>query len=856
MLTWRTLTAFLILGVIASACAAQVPEPPGPPLAAPFLHFDKGPLTISQPAIPSHPFTVTGKGGAILGMQDGTVELWQFPLKFFSGLHLRAEVDGYGVPIDLNSYAAALDVSPDHTTLTYSHSALTVRQHMFVPSSGEEQGGVIVFEIRSIKPVLLTVSLTPAMVLQWPAPQWGQPGWGWKQMGADGGAYTVATDNPELFGLIGMPGSTVGDVSPYQEHPHTVPLEFRLRFDPAKDNGKMYPLLCETARPGERNNAAGQLLLQQRMSERSAHLEAAWSATQLYYAHFFDTRLQAHTPDPELDKAIAWAELAIDKAQATSATGETGLVAGWFPAYDSARPGFGWYFGRDTLWSLFAIDSYSDRDLAKRALEFLIRRQRADGKMMHEFSQTADLLTGNMAWAKLEYEYAAADATPLYLLAMQDYIRSTGDLSFLKEHWPGVKLAYHFQRTHDSDGDGVYDNSQGTGWVESWPPKVPHQEMYLAALDRDSSAAMAVMAGWMQDEPQQQEAAAAATRLAASVAAYGASDHTYAFSKNANGTFDRALTIYPAVALWHSAAGLPAADTMLNLWSSHSFTTDWGTRSVSETDPVYNPISYHQGTVWPLFTGWNAMAQYRADRPMAGYAALRQNAALTWVQDPGAVTELLSGRFYQPLGRSSSHQLWSSAMVVAPAVRGLFGVEPDAPTHTLHVSPNLPASWGEASLENVRVGDALFTLHLSRAGDHWQVSAESAQPSVLCLRKVTVQSMPCAEKASARHLMSMPLPKVEAELISRTKPSLGDSTQGPRVIDEQRSPNSLVLQVEALRGSAVQLLIRRNGGAHPRAEGGTLTGDQWTVTMPGADPSTIAPPEAADFVIKTVSLHW
>ena len=137
MQTRRTFSIFLVWCLLAAACWCQAPVQPGPPLTTPFLHFDKGPLTISQPAIPSHPFTVTGKGGAILGMQDGTVELWQFPLKFFSGLRLRAEVDGYGVPIDLNSYAAAIDVSPDHTTLTYSHSALTVRQHMFVPTSGE-----------------------------------------------------------------------------------------------------------------------------------------------------------------------------------------------------------------------------------------------------------------------------------------------------------------------------------------------------------------------------------------------------------------------------------------------------------------------------------------------------------------------------------------------------------------------------------------------------------------------------------------------------------------------------------------------------------------------------------------------
>jgi len=56
-----------------------------------------------------------------------------------------------------------------------------------------------------------------------------------------------------------------------------------------------------------------------------------------------------------------------------------------------------------------------------------------------------------------------------------------------------------------------------------------------------------------------------------------------------------------------------------------------------------------------------------------------QNADLTWSQDLGSVTELLSGRFFQPLGRSSAHQLWSSAMVISPVVRGLLGLTWDVP---------------------------------------------------------------------------------------------------------------------------------------------------------------------------------
>ena len=107
-------------------------------------------------------------------------------------------------------------------------------------------------------------------------------------------------------------------------------------------------------------------------------------------------------------------------------------------------------------------------------------------------------------------------------------------------------------------------------------------------------------------------------------------------------------------------------------------------------------MSYHQGSVWPLFTGWAALAEFRGNQPLAGYRMLMENANLTWAQDLGADTELLSGDFFVPFGRSTSHQLWSSAMVITPTLRGLFGISIDAQTKTITVNPHLPASWDHA----------------------------------------------------------------------------------------------------------------------------------------------------------------
>lgn len=661
-----------------------------------------------------------------------------------------------------------------------------------------------------------------------------------------GGGYVLSTDNPENFGMVAMPNASPGIMVPYQERPQAFPLQFKVHFDPKTDQGHFFPLLAEVSQPGEKNSAAAVAAMEARLVATANALPEIYRQTRDYYDHFFDRRLTVHTPDRHFDAALQWAEIAIEQSKVRTGK-EAGLVAGWYPSFDSTRPGFGWYFGRDTLWSLYAVNSYGDKVLAKQALEFLINRQRADGKMMHEYSLTAETLRGDLDWATLGYEYAAADSTPLFIMAVADYVRTTGDMDFLRAHWEQVKKAYAFDRAHDSDGDGVYDNSEGTGWVEAWLPKRPHQEIYLASLDQTSSVAISELAKLMQDEALASSAAAQATHIGDVIAKYRQSDGTYAFSRNLDGSYDLTPTVFPAVALWTSGSSLPGIGGMLSSWASHDFATDWGLRSVSDKAAVFDPISYHQGSVWPLFTGWASLAEYRVGRPLAGYAALMRNVDLTWAQDPGFVTEVISGEFFQPLGRSSSHQLWSSAMVLTPAVRGLFGVEADALHRTLQLQPHLPAGWDSAELDNVRVGDDLYTVALKREGAHLVITVRSPRETVLCLSDRVVGEE-CHDRSAAVHTLSLLLPAVEVGLDGMGLPEAGATTSQPRVIDETYQADGLELTLEGPGGSTAQLSLRRNSERLKglKVEGAEVVGDKLKVAFPAA----------TGFVTQKLRVSW
>src|SRR5271170_4938520 len=496
----------VMLGGVASAQTATLR-----PLDAFSLKRDG--LVIRQHVEYGKPFTVAGIRGAMPGQQEGIFEAWVLPVKLLSHFAIRADVEGYSVPIDLNSDAAEIEVFPDHTVITYSHIAFTVRQIMFAPDDAEDgTGAVVLFQIDSTRPMDLTFSFTPEMRPMWPQRSQGLPSAEWVKQ-ESGGFYVLHTDFPNLAGAVGMPGTQPGIMAPYQEKPHFYPLELNLHYDPKRDTDRYFPLLMAVGSTAE---TAANGTLQEKLNRLDATLPQIYAKHAARYEQMKNTLTAIRTPDTGLNDDLAWAEMSIEQLKAKAQpSGEIGLVAGYYSSGDSARPGFGWYFGRDVLYTLYAVNSFGDFALAREALEFLMKRQRDDGKIMHEYPQTGSYFN----WKELSYAYAAADSTPLFLTATLDYVRSSGDVEFLRQHREAVEKAWRFETTHDSDGDGIYDNSQGTGWVESWPLGMPHQEVYLALLDQQASSAMSKLAGLLGDKAAADAASARAVDLSKKIEA-------------------------------------------------------------------------------------------------------------------------------------------------------------------------------------------------------------------------------------------------------------------------------------------------------------------------------------------------
>ena len=168
---------------------------------------------------------------------------------------------------------------------------------------------------------------------------------------------------------------------------------------------------------------------------------------------------------------------------------------------------------------------------------------------------------------------------------------------------------------------------------------------------------------------------------------------------------DRA-SVLGTVPMWFGLLDQQRGEQFLNELAGPRHQADWGMRIIPEDDPLYGPTGYHFGSVWPLFTGWASVAEYRYHRTLPAYANLRANAQLVFDGSPGRATEVLSGRYYTPLATSSSHQIWSSAMIVSPLLRGMMGLSVDALNSRVRFEPHVPANWTDFAIRNVPMGAA------------------------------------------------------------------------------------------------------------------------------------------------------
>src|SRR2546430_2542718 len=137
----------------------------------------------------------------------------------------------------------------------------------------------------------------------------------------------------------------------------------------------------------EGNNAA-QKTYQHLTADYAALLDEAAK----YYQDYLARTVNLELPDMQLQQAYDWARVSEFQGLVTNPFLGTGLVAGYRTSGESQRPGFAWFFGRDSFWTSLALNASGDFSTARTPLAFISKFQLEDGKIPHEISQGANFV--------------------------------------------------------------------------------------------------------------------------------------------------------------------------------------------------------------------------------------------------------------------------------------------------------------------------------------------------------------------------------------------------------------------------------------------------------------------------------
>jgi glycogen debranching enzyme len=409
--------------------------------------------------------------------------------------------------------------------------------------------------------------------------------------------------------------------------------------------------------------------------------------------------------------------------------------------------GIPWYtcpFGRDALIAGFA-SLLAVPEVARDALRFLATlqargddpdRDAAPGKIPHEIRFGEMAAAGEIPHTPY---YGSVDATPLFLVLLSEYELWTGDEATVDALWPAAEAALGWLDRHaDLDGDGLVEYARRTpkglrnqGWKDSHDgvpfadgrsaePPIALVEVQGYAIDARRRAARLLERRGRREEAARQRAKARAHARLLEERFWMEGKGTYALALDREKRQVDAVTSNPGHLLFSRAVSHERARQVGASLLGPAMWSGWGIRTLAARQPAYNPLSYHDGTVWPHDNALCAigLASYGMTREAGEVLSALWQAAQHFrrLRLPELFCGLPrdGGGFPVHYPVACSPQAWSSAswFLLLRAVLGLF---PDAPRHTLRIASALLPAWlDEVVLEGVRVGSARATLRFVR----------------------------------------------------------------------------------------------------------------------------------------------